>query len=49
MRVRLVFILVVLLFAALLNAQDANTDTRLRLAQAYEQAGQFDKAEVIYR
>ncbi len=49
MRVRLVFILVVLLSAAVLNAQDANTDTRLRLAQAYEQSGQFDKAEVIYR
>lgn len=49
MTVRLVFILVVLLFAAVLNAQDANTDTRLRLAQAYQQAGQLDKAEVIYR
>lgn len=48
MRVRLAFILVVLLFTAVLNAQDANTDTRLRLAQAYEQAGQLDKAEIIY-
>ncbi len=49
MTVRLVLILVVFLFVAVLNAQDTNTDTRLRLAQAYEQSGQFDKAEVIYR
>ena len=42
-------IIIVLFFAAVLKAQDANTDARLRLAQIYEQAGQFDKAEVIYR
>ncbi len=48
MTVRSVFMLVILLTTAL-NAQDTNADTRLRLAQAYEQAGQFDKAEAIYR
>ena len=38
-----------MLSVAFIKAQDANTDSRLRLAQTYEQSGQFDKAEVIYR
>ena len=38
-----------MLSVAFIKAQDANTDARLRLAQTYEQSGQFDKAEVIYR
>ena len=42
-------IIIVLLFVIVLKAQDANTDARLRLAQTYEQSGQPDKAEVIYR
>ena len=46
---RSLFIIIVLLSVAFIKAQDANTDARLRLAQTYEQSGQFDKAEVIYR
>ena len=45
---RYLFIIIVLFFTVLLKAQDSNTDIRLRLAQTYEQAGQFEKAEVIY-
>ncbi|MCX6174869.1 MAG: tetratricopeptide repeat protein [Ignavibacteriales bacterium] len=46
---RSLLIIIVLSFAAVLKAQDANTDVHLRIAQTYEQAGQFDKAEIIYR
>lgn len=43
------FLLIIMLFLPLISkAQDTNTDSRLRLAQTYEQAGLFDKAEVIY-
>ena len=48
MIVRSLLIIIVLFFAVVLKAQDANTDARFRLAQTYEHAGQFDKAEVIY-
>ncbi|MEW6701919.1 MAG: tetratricopeptide repeat protein [Bacteroidota bacterium] len=42
--------IIVLFFSISLNAQvNQNPDNRFRLAQSYEQAGQLEKAEAIYR
>lgn len=45
-----VVFIIVLFFSVSLKAQvNQNQDNRFRLAQSYEQAGQLEKAEVIYR
>lgn len=47
---KIVPIIFIFFFSLALNAQiNPNLENRFRLAQSYEQIGQFDKAEIIYR
>lgn len=42
-------LLLIIISSSILFSQSQNIDNKFRLAQTYELAGQFDKAEIIYR